>query len=181
MVYKALTLPLCNMIHTTIHLCFTSIFNRANTFKDAKSFFYLKKWCDFFSECWSWTGIVKSAALPNFIKTSVVKIGKKRKINDGRIYEPENRLLVLVYYFIQDQETPVHNNSSILATKEPSRKVNRIHLKLGTEDKQLIVLNEFNWHSFRHLFLFACLYLTAHWFINKKNSTHKCLPLWVFK
>ena len=50
----------------------------------------------------------------------------------------------LYIYFIQDQETPVHNNSSVLTTTEPSRKINRTFLKLGTEDKQLIVLNEFN-------------------------------------
>lgn len=37
----------------TIHLCFTSIlFNRGNTSKDAKCIFYLKKWCNFFPECW---------------------------------------------------------------------------------------------------------------------------------
>lgn len=100
----------------------------------------------------------KSAALPNFIKTSVVKLEKREKSAMGE-YEPENRLLVLVHYFIKYQETPVHNNSSVFATTEPSRKNNRTFLKLGTEDKQLIVLNEFNWHSFRYLFLFGCLFL----------------------
>ena len=85
----------------------------------------------------------KERCVAKFHQNQRGRIEEREKSKLGE-YELENRLMVLVYYFIKYQETPVHNNSSILATTEPSRKINRTFIKLSTEDKQLIVLNEFN-------------------------------------